>query len=172
MNQEIVKTLVKKYGKQNLPAIKPGDTIRVYEKIQEKNKDRLQMFEGLVIARKHGSTLDGSFSVRKISTGNIAVVKTFPIHAPSILKIERIKSAQVRRAKLYYMLDRYGKATRFKKEVANPAVWEEKGAEKELEKIAEETAELAEAAAEEKEEGKEDEEKNGEEGKEGKSQEQ
>ena len=113
MNQEIVKTLVKKYGKQNLPLIKPGDTIRVYEKIQEKNKDRLQMFEGLVIARKHGATLDGSFSVRKIAVGNIAVVKIFPIHSPSILKIERVKSAQVRRAKLYYMLDRFGKATRF-----------------------------------------------------------
>lgn len=150
MNQEILQTIQKKYGKQNIPELKAGDTIRVFEKIKEKNKDRVQIFEGLVIARKHGKSLDGSFTVRKVTTGGFGVEKIFPLHSPNVIKIERLKSAKVNRAKLYYMRERFGRGARFKKETATHKVWEEKDAEEVLEQIAEETAEAAEQTAEEK----------------------
>lgn len=159
MNQQILHKIQTKFGKQNPADLRAGDTIRVFERIQEKDKDRIQIFEGLVLASKHGRGLDGSFTVRKI-VGNTGVEKVFPLHSPNIIKIERTKSARVKRSKIYYMRDRFGKSAKLKHEYPNPAVWEEKGAEEELEKIAEETAEAAEQAAEEKEEETEEENRN------------
>lgn len=160
MNQQVLQKIQAKFGKQNPADLRAGDTIRVFERIHEKDKDRIQLFEGLVIATKHGRGLNGSFNVRKIAAGNIGVERVFPLHSPNIIKIERTKSARVNRSKIYYMRERFGKSAKLKHEFAHPAVWEEKGAEEEIEKIADLTAEAAEQAAEEKEEAEEVQEEN------------
>jgi large subunit ribosomal protein L19 len=85
--------------------IKPGDTVRVHQKIQEKGKMRLQVFEGLVLARKHGSEAGGTFTVRRSASG-VGVERVFPLYSPVIDKIEIIKRAKVRRAKLYYIREK------------------------------------------------------------------
>jgi large subunit ribosomal protein L19 len=93
--------------------IKSGDTVRVFSKIQEKGKTRLQAFEGLVIARKHGSELGSTITVRKVSHG-VGVERIFPLHSPSIDKIELVKRAKARRAKLYFLKDKTNKEVRKK----------------------------------------------------------
>ena len=85
--------------------IKAGDTVRVWLKIEEKGKTRLQAFEGLVLARKHGNEAGGTFTVRKVTNG-VGVEKIFPLYMPSIDKIEIVKRAKVRRAKLYFIRDK------------------------------------------------------------------
>ena len=99
--------------KKNLPELKAGQTIRVYQKIKESGKERIQPFEGLVIAVKHGQGLNGTFTVRKISSG-IGVERVYPLHSPAIDKIKILKIAKVRRAKLYYMRERFGKRAKMK----------------------------------------------------------
>lgn len=108
--------------KSNIPDIRPGDTIRVYVKIKEAGKglpagrqERIQAFEGLVIAIKHGHGSSATFTVRKISAG-IGVERIFPFHSPMIDKIEILRKSKVRRAKLYYMRERKGKRARMKSE--------------------------------------------------------
>jgi len=98
---------------KKIPDIKVGQTVRVHQKVKEGNKERLQSFEGLVISRKHGRGLDGTFCVRKIAEG-VGVERTYPLHAPTIEKIEIVKSAKVRRSKLYYMRQRFGKRAKMK----------------------------------------------------------
>lgn len=93
--------------------LRSGDTVRVHVKIQEKGKTRIQMFEGLVLARKHGSEAGATFTVRKISHG-VGVERIFPLYSPSIDKIEVIRRAKVRRAKLYFIRDKVTKAIRRK----------------------------------------------------------
>jgi large subunit ribosomal protein L19 len=105
---------IKEQLKTNLPEISPGDTIIVYQKIKEADKERIQPFKGLVIARKHGSGINATITVRK-TYGDVAVEKIFPIHSPTIEKIEVIKKSKVRRAKLYYLRDRFGKKAKMKK---------------------------------------------------------
>jgi len=134
------------YMKKNIPDIRSGDTVRVHILVKEGAKERVQIFEGLVIAAKHGKTLDGTFTVRKESFG-VGVERIFPLHSPRVVKIERVKQSKVRRSKLYYMRDLSGKNARLKDLNRDHKVWEEKGAEEELEKIAAETAALAEAEA-------------------------
>ncbi|MAG44662.1 50S ribosomal protein L19 [bacterium] len=92
---------------------KPGYTIRVHQKIQEKDKQRIQIFEGLVIARKHGKEPGATITVRKISSG-FGVERIFPIHSPKIAKVELVRKGKVRRAKLYYIRKLTGKAARLK----------------------------------------------------------
>lgn len=96
-----------------LPAISAGDTVRVYQKIKEGDKSRTQIFEGLVIARKHGKQAGATITVRKISNG-IGVERIFPLHLPTVEKIELIKKSKVRRAKLYYLRQKSTKETRRK----------------------------------------------------------
>lgn len=91
--------------------IRSGDTVRVWQKIQEKGKTRLQAFEGLVIAVKHGKEAGGTFTVRKIASG-VGVEKIFPIYSPMIDSIEIIKRSKVRRAKLYHIRDKAAKEIR------------------------------------------------------------
>lgn len=141
--------VLEKYIKKNIPEIRSGDTVKVHLLVKEGAKERVQIFEGLVIATKHGKTLDGTFTVRKESFG-IGVERVFPLHSPRVVKVERIKQSKVRRSKLYYMRDLSGKNARLKDLNRDHKVWEEKGAEEELEKIASETAAIAEAAAAEK----------------------
>jgi len=102
------------YLKQNLPNIRPGDTVRVYQKIKEGNKERIQVFEGLVLARKHGKGVNATITVRKVISG-IGVEKIFPIHSPIIEKIEIAKRAKARRAKLYYLRTAKGERAKLKK---------------------------------------------------------
>jgi len=91
--------------------IKAGDTVRVWQKIEEKGKTRLQAFEGLVLARKHGNEAGGTFTVRKVSNG-VGVEKIFPLYSPVIDKIEIVKRAKVRRAKLYYIREKVAREMR------------------------------------------------------------
>lgn len=99
--------------KKDLPQLKSGQTVRVHQKIKEAGKERIQPFEGLIIATKHGRGLDGTFTVRKIAEG-VGVERTYPLHSPTIDKIEILKTSKVRRAKLYYMRGRSGKRARMK----------------------------------------------------------
>lgn len=85
--------------------IRPGDTIRVHQKIQDKGKTRIQIFEGLVLARKHGNEAGATFTVRKVASG-VGVEKIYPLYSPLIDKLEIVKRAKVRRAKLYYIREK------------------------------------------------------------------
>lgn len=96
-----------------IPDIRPGDVVRVHERIQEAKGERIQVFEGLVISRKHGAEPGATFSVRKTSSG-IGVERTFALHSPLIEKVEITKRSKVRRAKLYYMRKRSGRAARMR----------------------------------------------------------
>ncbi len=116
LRTDVAELLLKKYGKNNAPVLRAGDTVKIHQKIKEGDKERVQIFEGLVIAVKHGHGLDGTFTVRKVATGGVGVERTYPLHSPMILKVERTKTADVNRAKLYYMRDRMGKNARFKHE--------------------------------------------------------
>jgi large subunit ribosomal protein L19 len=98
--------------KENIPAFQPGDTLRVHVRIKEGNKERLQAFEGICIARKHGGVRE-TVTVRKVSFG-VGVERIFPIHATVIDHIDVIRHGRVRRAKLYYLRDLRGKAARIK----------------------------------------------------------
>jgi large subunit ribosomal protein L19 len=107
-------SLIQEQLKQNLPEIKPGDLVRVHQKIKEKNKERIQIFEGRVIARKHGKGINATITVRKVIS-NVGVEKIFPIHSPNIEKIEIAQKSKVKRAKLYYLRDVSPKKARLKK---------------------------------------------------------
>lgn len=91
--------------------IRPGDTVRVNQKIEEKGKFRLQAFEGLVLARKHGKEAGGTFTVRRVASG-VGVEKIFPLYSPMIDSIEVVKRARVRRAKLYFIRDKVAREAR------------------------------------------------------------
>ena len=92
-----------------------GDTVRVHNRIKEGNRERIQMFDGTVIA-KHGGGISETFTVRKISYG-VGVEKTFPIHSPNVEKVDIIRVGKVRRAKLYYLRGRVGKASKVKEQI-------------------------------------------------------
>src|SRR5579872_4337606 len=96
--QELINFVEKPKLRANIADIGVGDSVRVHYKIREGNKERTQVYEGLVIALKGGKSIQGSFTVRKISYG-VGVERTFPLHSPWIIKIERVKSGKVRRAK-------------------------------------------------------------------------
>lgn len=91
--------------------LRPGDTVRVMQKIEEKGKYRLQAFEGLILARKHGREAGATFTVRKVASG-VGVEKVFPLYSPVIEKIEVLKRARVRRAKLYYIREKVSREAR------------------------------------------------------------
>lgn len=111
---------------KNTPAqIRPGDVVRVHEKIKEGKKERVQIFEGVVISISRGNTLDATFAVRKISFG-IGVEKTFPLHLPSVVKVEVIKKIKSRKSKLYYLRNLTEKQIQRKSELKEYVAWEEK----------------------------------------------
>ena len=103
----------KSYLRSDLPDVKPGDTVRVFQKIKEGDKERLSPFEGLVIARKHGKGISSTFTVRKVVDG-IGVERVFPAHSPVISKIDVLRRSKVRRAKLYYIRDKAAREVRKK----------------------------------------------------------
>jgi large subunit ribosomal protein L19 len=100
------------YLRDDIPDFRPGDTVKVHVRVVEGNRERIQVFQGVVIARKGGGVRE-TFTVRKISFG-IGVERTFPLHSPIISRIEVVTQGRVRRAKLYYLRDRVGKAAKVK----------------------------------------------------------
>jgi large subunit ribosomal protein L19 len=105
-----VDALVASEIKEDIPEFGPGDTVAVHTKVREGDKERIQVFEGVVIKRRGGGVND-MFTVRKISNG-IGVERIFPVHSPNVEKIERLRAGRVRRAKLYYLRELRGKAAR------------------------------------------------------------
>ena len=105
----------KNMPEKEAPSITVGDTVRVHLKVKEGNRERIQVFEGTVIAKKHGG-INETFTVRRISYG-VGVEKVFPLHSPIIQKVETIRKGKVRRAKLYYLRDRVGKAAKVKEKL-------------------------------------------------------
>lgn len=104
----------KQNQKKDAPEIRPGDLVKVHQKIKEGEKERVQVFEGQIISRKHGKGVNAVITVRKIISG-VGVERIFPLHLPSIEKIELIKSGKARRAKLYYLRGAKGKKARLKR---------------------------------------------------------
>ena len=109
---EIIKNIEASQLKETVPSFKVGDTVRVYNKIREGNRERIQVFEGTVLKRQNGGVRE-TFTVRKNSNG-IGVEKTWPLHSPHVVKVEVVRHGKVRRAKLYYLRDRAGKAAKVK----------------------------------------------------------
>lgn len=107
-----------------MPDIKSGQTVKVHQKIKEGNKDRIQIFEGIVIARKHGKGINSTITVRKVSDG-IGVERIFPVFSPAIEKIEIIRAGKTRRSKLYYLRTAKGKKARLKNKEFSAAIAEE-----------------------------------------------
>ena len=112
---EIIREIEAAQLKAEAPAFNVGDTVKVYGKIKEGNRERIQIFEGTVLKRQGGSTRE-TFTVRKSSNG-VGVEKTWPLHSPHVVKVEVIRQGKVRRAKLNYLRDRVGKAAKVKERV-------------------------------------------------------
>ncbi len=112
MSMTLIQAVEEKHLKKDLPAFRPGDTVRVQVKVVEGDKERLQAFEGICI-RRRGERLSATFTVRKVTYG-VGVERTFPLHSPSVDRIEVLRQGQVRRAKLYYLRKLRGKAARIK----------------------------------------------------------
>ena len=117
MNQLV--DIERSYLRQDVPEFRPGDTVRVQVRVVEGDKERLQAFQGVVIARKGSGTRE-MFTVRKISAG-IGVERIFPLNAPVVDKIEVLRRGRVRRAKLYYLRERSGKSARIKEKLSSKA---------------------------------------------------
>lgn len=115
MNQDVIKAIEQAQLKSEpIPEFRPGDTLRVHVRVREGEKERIQVFQGVVVSRKHGSNSPSStFRVRKISS-SIGVERVFALHSPMIAKIEVVRMGRVRRAKLYYLRGLSGKAARIK----------------------------------------------------------
>jgi large subunit ribosomal protein L19 len=109
---DILQTLEQSQLRTDIPDFKPGDTVRVHVKVVEGSRERIQVFEGVVIARRGGGIRE-SFTVRRVSYG-IGVERVFPLHSPRVAKIEVVRRGRVRRAKLYYLRNLTGKAARIK----------------------------------------------------------
>ena len=112
---DLVKALSEKYLKPELPEMNVGDTVRVLVKVKEGNRERIQVFEGIIIAKRHGG-INETITVRRISY-NVGCEKVFPVHSPSIVSVETVRRGKVRRAKLYYLRDRVGKAAKVKEQL-------------------------------------------------------
>lgn len=108
----IIAEIEKEYMKSDVPQFNVGDTVRVSVKVKEGNRERIQAFEGIVIARKNGS-VNETFTVRRVSFG-VGIERTFPLHSPRITDIQVVKRGRVRRAKLYYLRNLSGKAAKIK----------------------------------------------------------
>ena len=111
----IIDELEKNYMEKEIPEVNPGDTVRVFVRIVEGNKERLQAFEGTII-KKHGAGINKTITVRKVFQG-VGVERVFLLHSPRIDKINVIRRGDVKRAKLYYLRERSGKATRIREKI-------------------------------------------------------
>jgi len=112
---DIIKSVTEEQIRTDLPELKIGDTVKVFFKVREGTRERVQMFEGTII-KKRGTGVSETFTVRRISYG-VGVERVFPVNSPKIDKIEVSRTGKVRRAKLYYLRDRVGKATKVKEKI-------------------------------------------------------
>lgn len=112
---DALKLMTESCLKKEMPEICIGDTVKVHVLIKEGNRERIQVFEGTVIARKHGG-VNETFTVRRVSYG-VGVERVFPIHSPKVDKVEVVRKGRVRRSKLYYLRDRAGKAAKVKSQI-------------------------------------------------------
>ena len=150
---DIVKSIEHEQLKNSIPEIRVGNTVRVHVKIKEGNKERIQVFEGIVI-KKQGGGVNETFTVRKISYG-VGVEKTFLIHSPLVEKVEVVRVGKARRAKLYYLRERTGKASKTKEMVGarienKEIVLKEDLVEEPVQEVVEEATEVVETPVEEK----------------------
>ena len=130
-------TLLEQFNKdqeKKLPDLRSGDTVKVHQKIKEGDKERIQIFEGVIIAKKHGTGISGTMTVRKIVDG-VGVERVYPIHSPSIDKIEIVRSAKVRRSKLYYLRTAKGKKAKLKRKDFAAVIADEPAEEKITEEV-------------------------------------
>jgi len=137
--KELLKHVNEPQIRKGLPKLQVGDLVQVFVKIKEGNRERVQMFDGTVIAMKNGDTISSTFTVRKIASG-VGVEKTFMTNSPSLDKIKVVRHGKVRRAKLYYLRDRVGKAAKVQEKIGGKTYQTAETAE---------TAELAEVPVEE-----------------------
>ena len=112
---DALKLIAQESIKESVPSIEVGNTVRVHVKIREGERERIQVFEGTVIARK-GSGVSETFTVRRVSYG-VGVERVFPVHSPNVASVETVRYGRVRRSKLYYLRDRVGKAAKVKEQV-------------------------------------------------------
>ena len=139
-------TLLEKFNKDQeriIPDLKPGDTVKIHQRIKEGEKERIQIFEGVIIAKKHGKGISATMTVRKIVDG-VGVERIYPINSPAIDKIEVVRHGKVRRSKLYYLRTAKGKKSRLKKKEFAVAIAPEEPVEEivsEIETAAPETSE-------------------------------
>ena len=112
---DIIKSIEHEHLKEKIPVLKVGNTVRVHQRIKEGNRERIQVFEGIII-KKQGGGLNATFTVRSIASG-VGVEKTFLIHSPLVEKVELVRVGKARRAKLYYLRDRVGKAAKTKEQI-------------------------------------------------------
>ena len=145
---DIIKSIEHEQLKNKIPELKIGDTVRVHQRIKEGNRERIQVFEGIII-KKQGGGVNATFTVRKIAYG-VGVEKTFLVHSPLVEKVEVVRVGKARRAKLYYLRDRIGKAARTKEDTGARIENREITIKEEMveEPVSEETAEVAEPAVE------------------------
>ena len=111
----LIEKLDQQNMKETLPQMNVGDTVRVHVKIKEGARERIQVFEGTIIAKKHGG-VEQTITVRRLSYG-VVVEKVFPVHSPNIVDVQTVRRGKVRRAKLYYLRDRVGKAAKVKEKL-------------------------------------------------------
>ena len=112
---DIIKAIEHEHLKEKIPVLKVGNTVRVHQRIKEGNRERIQVFEGIII-KKQGGGVNATFTVRRIASG-VGVEKTFLIHSPLVEKVELVRVGKARRAKLYYLRDRVGKAAKTKEQI-------------------------------------------------------
>ena len=112
---DLIKAFTNEQLKTEVPVLNIGDTVKVHNKIKEGNRERIQIFEGTIIA-KHGGGISETFTVRRVSFG-VGIEKTFPVHSPNVDKVEIVRVGKVRRAKLFYLRDRVGKAAKVKERI-------------------------------------------------------
>ena len=112
---DIIKSIEHEHLKEKIPVLKVGNTVRVHQRIKEGNRERIQVFEGIII-KKQGGGLNATFTVRRIASG-VGVEKTFLIHSPLVEKVKLVRVGKARRAKLYYLRDRVGKAAKTKEQI-------------------------------------------------------
>lgn len=112
---DIIKSIEHEHLKEKIPVLKVGNTVRVHQRIKEGNRERIQVFEGIII-KKQGGGLNATFTVRRIASG-VGVEKTFLIHSPLVEKVELVRVGKARRAKLYYLRDRVGKAAKTREQI-------------------------------------------------------
>jgi len=112
---DIIKSIEHEQLKNKIPALKVGNTVKVHQRIKEGNRERIQVFEGIII-KKQGGGVNATFTVRRLSYG-VGVEKTFMVHSPMVEKVELVRVGKARRAKLYYLRDRVGKAAKTKEKI-------------------------------------------------------